>query len=123
MCSFMIVVRYVVVRRCEEVVVGYLKCGEGVCCGLGEDVGRGGQGSRCQLVVCGEVVYPGGEGCQWWCGGRCGIGWGWWCGGCGKVVEEEGVFEGGGKVEDSSVCSAQVACGSGCFDGEVDFHT
>ena len=40
MYSFIIVVSYVVVCGCEGMVVGYLKGGEGVCCGLGEDVGR-----------------------------------------------------------------------------------
>ena len=68
-------------------------------------------------------MYPGGESCQGCFGERCGRQWGWWCVGCGKVVEEQGVFEGGGKVEDSSVCSAQVTCGSGCFDDEGGFDT
>ena len=39
------------------------------------------------------------------------------------MVEEEGVFKGGGKFEDSRVCSAQMTCGSGCFDDEGDFDT
>ena len=42
MCSLIIVMRYMIVCGCEGMVVGNLKCGEGVCCGFGEDVGRGG---------------------------------------------------------------------------------
>ena len=41
-CSLIIVVGYVIVCGCEGMVMGNLKCGEGVCCGFGEDVGRGG---------------------------------------------------------------------------------
>ena len=43
MCSLIIVVRYVIVCGCEGMVMGNLKCGESVCCGFGEDVGRGGR--------------------------------------------------------------------------------
>ena len=39
------------------------------------------------------------------------------------MMEEEGVFKRGGKVEDGSVCSAEVACGSRCFDGKGNFDT
>ena len=63
MCSLIIVVGYVIVCGCEGMVMGNLKCGEGVCCGFGEDVGRGGQCSGCQLGSIGEMVYPGGESC------------------------------------------------------------
>ena len=60
-----------VVCGCEGMVMGNLESGEGVCCGFGEDVGRGGQCSGCQLGLIGEVVDPGGEGCECFFGGWC----------------------------------------------------
>ena len=60
-----------VVCGCEGMVMGNLESGEGVCCGFGEDVGRCGQCSGCQLGLNGEVVDPGGEGCEGFFGGWC----------------------------------------------------